>query len=219
MAWKSGCRAKWSTAGDGEKAKLSGASPSMTRPDSLERFLNCSLSAFTCWGTLFEVGERSKSVAFLNWVNLGCSFLCTVWFLLRNKGFHWGEGVRVPSLLPVLLYRREVARPRQQALGEKTHHSGGEEAFWNDLKHANSVALSQTSKQYFKEADIYFSPSFSAAQTCIKFHEWSTSKIALSRGGSCTQQHFSRGNFVSVLISSTKGTEPEYRCWQLILQV
>lgn len=36
-----------------------------------------------------------------------------------------------------------------QAFGEKTHRSGGEETFWNYLKHAYSV-LSQTSKQYFK---------------------------------------------------------------------
>lgn len=34
--------------------------------------------------------------------------------------------------------------------------------------------------------------------------------------GSCSQQHFSRGNFVSVLINSTEGTKPEYRWWQLI---
>lgn len=37
-----------------------------------------------------------------------------------------------------------------QAFGEKTHRSGGEETFWNDLKHAYSAVLSQTSKQYFK---------------------------------------------------------------------
>lgn len=41
----------------------------------------------------------------------------------RNIAFHWWR--RVPSLLPILLHWGEVAWPRQQALGEETHHSGG----------------------------------------------------------------------------------------------
>lgn len=45
-------------------------------------------------------------------------------FPIRNLGLHqWGKK---PSLLPVLLPRGEVAGPRKQALGEETHHRGGE---------------------------------------------------------------------------------------------
>lgn len=50
-----------------------------------------------------------------------------VLFFSRNIGLYWRE--RLPSLLPVLVPWREVARPTQQALGEETHHSGGERTF------------------------------------------------------------------------------------------
>lgn len=45
--------------------------------------------------------------------------------LSRNIALYWWW--RKPPLLPLPLPRREVARPRQQALDEKTHHGGGRE--------------------------------------------------------------------------------------------
>lgn len=73
MAWKLACRAKWSIASDGGKAKLSGASANLTRADSPKRFLNI-LRFFTSSRTLCEVGKRNYFGAFVNLVALGTVF-------------------------------------------------------------------------------------------------------------------------------------------------
>lgn len=75
-------------------------------------------------------------------------------FLCRNIGLHWWE--RLSSLLLILVPRREMARPGQQALGEETHHSRGERTF-KLLKQTDSVGLSKTLKQYFLwQRSFYF---------------------------------------------------------------
>lgn len=70
----------------------------------------------------FIQGGRSTS-QMLIW-HLSSSSWAVTLFYVRNSGFCQWQ--RQPSPLLVLVSGREMARPRQQALGEETYHSGGE---------------------------------------------------------------------------------------------
>ena len=101
----------------------------------------------------------------------------------RNIGLHQWEGVS--SLLPVPVPGREVARPRQQALGEETHHSRGERAI-QLFKHVESVSLSKTLKQCFSLAGRVL--SCCPYCTSVKFQAKSNGQICPIRRAafSCT---------------------------------
>lgn len=90
MAWRLACRAKWSTASDGGKAKLSGASANLTRADNPKRFLNI-LRFFTSSRTLCEVGKRNYFGAFVNLVALGTVFYVSSPVCLGIKDFIEGN--------------------------------------------------------------------------------------------------------------------------------
>lgn len=124
--------------------------------------------------------------------------------LCRNIGLHWWE--RLSSLLPVLMPRREVARPGQQALGEETHHSGGER---NLNRQCCALKDLKAVFQFGREGCFLLHILLS------NFREIKLPKLPTQ--GSCSQQHF--GSFVSALINCTETTKPEYWCWQLMVLV
>lgn len=161
MVWMWGFWATWFMACVEVRSKPFGVSPSTTTAERLKRFLNWSLSHSTCSRISYKVDEARHKYSP---DSFSLSSLTVAYFCDRNSGFYQRQ--RQPSLLPVLVSGREMARPGQQALGEETHHSGGERTSLTTTAYRQRVGEPVADFQFWQPKSSFFCTK--AVRVCEK---------------------------------------------------